>query len=78
MITIYRFKVYNSIGNVFDIGRMVGTREEVELFCKKQVKEAFKNSPCKWEYLIEQITIPRQRKSLTNNKNYVYEKTNSN
>lgn len=62
MITVYRFKVFNSIGNVFDIGRMAAPKEEVETFCLQQIKKAKENSPGKWEYSIELIK--------TNNQNF--------
>lgn len=55
-MAIFRYKVYNSIGNVFTVGRMVGTREQVEAHCKAQIPKAKHNSPCKWSYDIEEIT----------------------
>ena len=54
-MAIFRFKVYNGIGNVFTLGRMVGTREQVEEHCKAQLPKARKNSPCRWSYEIEEI-----------------------
>lgn len=55
-MAIFRFRIFNSIGNVFTLGRMVGTREQVEEHCKQQLPKARKNSPCKWSYDIEEIT----------------------
>ena len=52
-MTIYKFKIYNNIGNVFNQGKMVGTREEVERFCRKQIIEAKKNSNAKYYYDVE-------------------------
>ena len=60
-MTIYRFKIYNSIGNVFNQGRMVGSREEIERFCRKQIIEAKKNSPCNWEFIVELISKGNER-----------------
>lgn len=60
-MAIFRFKVYNGIGNVFTLGRMVGTREQVEAHCKAQLPKARKNSPCRWSYEIEEI---RKQKHL--------------
>lgn len=54
-MTIYRFKVINSIGNVFTIGKMAASRQVVEDYCKEKIAEANKNSKCNWEYRIEQV-----------------------
>lgn len=61
MITVYRFKVFNSIGNVFDIGRMAAPKKEVETFCEQLIKKAKENSPGKWEYSIELMEIHRKK-----------------
>lgn len=54
-MTIYKFKIYNNIGNVFNQGRMVGTREEVERFCRKQIIEARKNSNAIFDFIVELV-----------------------
>lgn len=63
-MTIYRFKIYNSIGNVFNQGVMVGSREEIERFCRKQIIEAKKQSPCNWEFIIDLMEIHRPKKNI--------------
>ena len=64
-MTIYRFKIYNSIGNVFNQGVMVGSREEIERFCRKQIIEAKKQSPCNWEFVIQQMETRRKHEDRT-------------
>lgn len=64
---IYRFKIQNSIGNVLNQGRMVGTREEVEKFCRKQIIEARKTTSCKWDFLVELIDDTSRRILRRNN-----------
>lgn len=66
-MTIYRFKVYNSIGNTYTIGRMAGSKQQVEDHCKKAIKEANVNSPGKWEYDIELMEIHKTKRKLLNN-----------
>lgn len=55
-MTIYRFKIYNNIGNIFNIGRMAAPKAEVEEYCKKQIKEAKRNSNADYSYEVELIS----------------------
>lgn len=66
-MTIYYYKVYNNIGNAYIVGRRVGSKEEVEKYCKQQIQEAKVNSPGKWNYdikLIEKVTRKQTKKAL--------------
>lgn len=54
-MTIYRFKIYNSIGNILNIGKYVGSRSDLEEYCKKQIQDQRKNTPCNWMVDIEEL-----------------------
>lgn len=66
-MTIYRFKIFNNIGNILNIGVMTGERKDVESFCQSQIQEARKNSNCKYQY--EVVEMPPKRKTRLNSNN---------
>lgn len=61
-MTIYRFKIFNNMGNIYNIGKMAAPKSEVEEFCKKQILEAKRNSNAIYQYEIDEIPIPSRTK----------------
>lgn len=59
-MTIYYFRIYNNIGNNYNFGRMVGSKEDVEKYCKQQIQEARKNSNAIYKYEM-QLIPPKKR-----------------
>lgn len=65
-MTIYRFKIFNNIGNIYNIGKMAAPKSEVEEFCKKQIQEAKRNSNAIYQYEIDEIEQKRTIKQINN------------
>lgn len=59
-MTIYLFKIFNNIGNIYNIGKMAAPRSEVEEYCKKQVQDARRKSNAIYQYEIVRLIKEKQ------------------